>query len=291
MSRPNVSIIGPGRAGLTLGYALLRAGAASSLTYFGRRPEPPNHPIFDDDDVEYVYGLSPLPRRTAAVFLAIPDAVVSDLAIALAEQGGSPEGCVAFHLSGVLATDVLTPLHEVGYSVGSFHILQAFAHPVTSAARLPGSFVAVTGEPGATAMGRAFCSDLGCPVLSVPESRRPSYHAAAVMASNFLPALLDVARRALVAGGVDADEALPALLPLVRGTLANIEEVGLEASITGPLARGDIDTVGLHLRALQGDDRTLYARLGMELARLLQGHLDEDLRRSVLARLQASLDN
>lgn len=285
-----VAIVGPGRAGLTLGYALAQAEAVGSLVYYGRRPEPPAHPLFIQGSAEYVFGLAPLPQDTQALFLAVPDRVVPDLAQAVAAQGDAPRGCAAFHLSGALSTEVLGPLHARGYSVGSFHPLQAIAHPVTSAERLPGSYVALTGEPGALGVGRRLCSDLGCPTLSVPETWRPLYHAAAVLASNFLPPLLDAAARILERAGVDHDDALPALLPLVRGTLANIEEVGVEAAITGPVARGDVETVALHLRALEGGDRRLYAFMARELTRLMDERIDEDTRQELAARLTEEID-
>lgn len=278
----HVLIVGPGRAGTALGYALVQSGAVGSLTVCGRRPEPPAHPLFIQGLASYVFGLARPQEETNAVFLAVPDDVVPEMAHALAGQGVPPPGCAAFHLSGALATDVLAPLHARGYEVGSFHPLQAIANPVTGAERLFGSYLAVTGTPGAVAVARRLASALGSPVLTVAETRRPLYHAAAVMASNFLPPLLDAACRMLERAGVPHEEALPALLPLVRGTLANIEEVGLEAAVTGPIPRGDVETVGLHLRALDGDDRLLYAMLGRQLARLAGPYLDDDARREIL---------
>jgi predicted short-subunit dehydrogenase-like oxidoreductase (DUF2520 family) len=75
---------------------------------------------------------------------------------------------------------------------------------------------------------------------------------------------------------VPAAETLPALLPLVRGTLDNLEHLGVPAALTGPVARGDTDTVRLHLARLSPDDRTLYCALGLEVLRLArQAGLDE----------------
>lgn len=277
----HVMIVGPGRMGLALGYALIEADAVASLTVCGRRPEPPTHPLFIQGLATYCFGLEPVPPDTEAVFLAVPDHVVPEMAHALAGQGRAPEGCAAFHLSGALSTEVLAPLHIQGYSVGSFHLLQAVAHPVTGAERIPGSFIAVTGAPRAIAVARRLASALASPMLTVPESRRPLYHAAAVMASNFLAPVLDMATRMMERAGIPHDEALPALLPLVRGALANIEEVGLEQAVTGPVPRGDVETVGLHLRALDPSDRPLYALLGLALTRLASSRLDEDTRREL----------
>ena len=285
----HVVIVGPGRAGLSLGYALVRAGAVDSLTVSGRRVEPPAHPLFTEGLAEYAFGLIRPGPHTVAMFLAVPDGVVPELAHALAVLGPAPEGCAAFHMSGALSTDVLAPLHASGYEVGSFHPLQALAHPVTGAARLPGSWVAVTGGPGAVSVARRLAAALGSPILAVPEARRPLYHAAAVMASNFLPPLMDNACRLLERAGIPYEQALSALLPLVRGTLENIAERGVEGSVAGPIPRGDVETVELHLRALDPEGRRLYATLGLELLRLAAPSMPEDTRRSLVERLNAEI--
>lgn len=282
----SVVIVGPGRVGLGLGYALKQAGAVDELTVCGRRQDPPAHPLFTQGMARYSFGLEVPRPGTEAIFLAVPDGVLPEMAHALAAQGPAPEECAAFHLSGALVTDVLSPLHARGYAVGSFHPLQAIAHPVTGAERLAGSYIAVSGAPVAVATARRLAAALGSPILTVPETWRARYHAAAVMASNFLPPLLDAACRILEGAGVPHEDALPALLPLVRGTLSNIEELGLDAAVTGPVARGDTETVELHLRALDGGDRRLYALLGRELARIVGNGLDEDVRRALLERFE-----
>lgn len=288
-ARGHVVIVGPGRAGLALGYALAQAEAVESITVCGRRPEPPGHPLFVQGLADYVFGLTRPKPLTAAVFLAVPDAVVPEMAHALAGQGPAPDGCAAFHLSGALSTEVLAPLHAVGYAVGSFHPLQALAHPVTGAERLPGSWVAVTGAPEALAVARRLAAELGSSVFTVPEARRPLYHAAAVMASNFLPPLVDAACRLLERAGVPHDEALPALLPLIQGTLENIRERGVEGAVTGPILRGDVETVGMHLRALDGEDRRLYAVLGLELLRLAAPVVPEEAMRELMERFNREI--
>jgi predicted short-subunit dehydrogenase-like oxidoreductase (DUF2520 family) len=111
------------------------------------------------------------------------------------------------------------------------------------------------------------------------------------MASNFLPPLMDVACRLLERAGVPYDEALPALLPLVRGALSNIEERGLEASVTGPIPRGDVETVDLHLRALDPHDRQLYALLGRELVRIAGPLIPEDARKELLERFETEVES
>ena len=276
-----VIIVGPGRAGLSLGYAMVQQDAVRELLVCGRRPEPPAHPLFTQGLAEYVFGVATPERGTEAVFLAVPDGALPEFAHTLAGQGEAPPRCSVFHLSGALGTDLLAPLHARGYEVGTFHPLQSLAHPVTAAERIPGSWVALTGSPMALSVARRIASLLGCRTLEVPEGRRPLYHAAAVMASNYLPPLLDAAARLLEQAGVPHEDALPALLPLVQGTLRNIEELGLEKAVTGPVARGDTETVNLHLRALEPEDRRLYALLGRELTRLAADALPPEIREAL----------
>ncbi len=271
----SVTIVGPGRMGLALGAALVDSESVERLTLFGRRPEPPAHPLFTHGQARYVYGVEPLERDTRAVLLAVPDAAVPEVAFSLAAQGPAPDGCAAFHLSGSLSTDVLAPLHGAGFELGAFHPLQAVSNPVRDADRIPGSYIGVTGSPAAIRVARVIANGLGCSIFTVPAGRRPLQHAATVLASNYLVPLLDLSARLMERAGVSADDALPALLPLVRGTLQSIEERGLAASGRGPLVRGDAETVALHLRALDPEDQRLYALFGSELLRLVDSELDD----------------
>jgi predicted short-subunit dehydrogenase-like oxidoreductase (DUF2520 family) len=283
----HVVIIGPGRMGLALGAALRQVEAVDRLIFYGRGYEAPPHPIFDphplpgDVDAasagaEYRTWPSQIPPDTNVVILAVPDRALPEVAHDLAAGGGAPPGCVALHLSGALSTDALAPLHNAGYTVGSMHPLMAVADPWLAADRLIGIAFAMSGEPVAIGAARRLVYSLEGLALVIPAIQRPLYHAAAVMASNYLVALTGAAVRMLGEAGVDSDDALRALLPLLRGTLDNIAQLGVPAALTGPIARGDVDTVRLHLARLSAVDRVLYCGLGLELLRLArEAGLDE----------------
>ncbi len=275
-------IVGLGRLGLALGHALWQADGVESLEYQGRRQEPPSHPLFNQGVARYVYGLERPSTGTTGVFLAVPDDVVPELARALAAQGEAPERCAAFHMSGALSTEALSPLHAVGYQVGSFYPLQTVAHTVTGADRLPGSSVSIAGEPQALQVAQRLLRALRCRSLSVPTRHRPTVHAAAVLGSNYLAAVLASAFRLLGSAGVLGEEAIGALLALARGTIDNIEEMGLERALVGPVTRGEVETLSLHLRSLDPRSREVYKVLGRELLQLLASQdLDEEAMQSV----------
>lgn len=264
-----LAIVGPGRMGLALGAALSQVRVAEQILYIGRSPGPPPHPLFDGSDhVAYRAGIGPLPQGTNVLVLAVPDDVLHAVANEVARAGPAPRGCVAFHLSGALSTDVLAPLSAAGYAVGSMHPLQTVADPWSGAGRLVGCAYALAGEPAALAIGRELVDALAGRALVVPPALRPAYHAAAVFASNYVVAAAAVVARTLAQAGIPEEDAIAATLPLMRGTMDNIEQLGFAAALTGPVSRGDADTVRLHLSRLSPRERALYSALGRETLRL-----------------------
>ncbi|HYE91696.1 MAG TPA: Rossmann-like and DUF2520 domain-containing protein [Terriglobales bacterium] len=257
-------ICGPGRVGLSLGTALTRAHAVERLTYYGRSLEPPPHPVFDSKDppVEYRIGMPPLPEGTTILIIAVPDRALAEVAHDLAAAGPAPRGCSALHVSGALSADVLAPLHAAGYAVGSLHPLQPLADPWDGVRRLMGACYAVAGEPVALAAARRLVRALDGIDFVVTNRDRPLYHAAAVFAANYLVALADTAIRLFEQAGVPADAAPKAVHSLMHGTLDNLEHLGVTSGLTGPVARGDVDTVRMHLARLSPEDRQLYCALG-----------------------------
>lgn len=264
----SVAVVGPGRMGLSLTSALARSRAFGSVTVFGRHPEPPEHPVFDDESVRWVFGLGAVDRDCAALFLAVPDDVVPELAFAVAGHGPAPEGCSAFHLSGSLPTDVLAPLHHQGFGVGAFHPLVAVGDPLRGADRFVDATVAVTAAPETLRMARSIADAIGSDVVAVPASRRPLFDAAVTLATDALLPVLGRSARLMQQAGLEEHEALRALLPLVRTMLASAEEGGVPFAVAGPILRGDVEAAALHLRALEAPDKRFYAVIGMELLRL-----------------------
>jgi predicted short-subunit dehydrogenase-like oxidoreductase (DUF2520 family) len=261
--------------GLALGAALRHSGDIERLIYYGRAIEPPPHPLFEPTEdkertpaAEYRVGIPPIPPETTVVLLAVPDSALNEVVHDVAAVGESPAGCVALHVSGALSTDVLSPLHGLGYGIGSLHPLQTVADPWHSWDRVTGISFAVSGDTAGIRAALRLVNLLEGRALVIPANLRPVYHAAAVMASNNVVAVVAAASRLLQQAGVPEAEALPALLPLVEGTVDNLKHLGIRAALTGPVARGDADTIRLHLARLSSEDRALYSALGQEVLRL-----------------------
>jgi predicted short-subunit dehydrogenase-like oxidoreductase (DUF2520 family) len=115
--------------------------------------------------------------------------------------------------------------------------------------------------------------------LELDGKRMPLYHAGAVMASNYVVALAQVARDLLVAAGVKESEALPALLPLLASAVENLGTAGLPDALTGPVVRGDVTTVERHVAMIEAKAPAaldLYRRLGREVLEIARKKRSQD---------------
>jgi predicted short-subunit dehydrogenase-like oxidoreductase (DUF2520 family) len=194
---------------------------------------------------------------TGIVFLAVPDGAIGETAARIAAL--EPPPAVAFvHLSGALGLDVLAPLQT--HPVGSFHPLQSFPTP-----RGPAAFrgITIAIDASTPALRRrlvALARRLGAKPKLVGDRQRVAYHAAAVFASNFVDVVISEAVHLLTGVGWTEAEATSALLPLVEGAVENIRRRGTVLAMTGPIRRGDADTVRRHLAVVGSPD--LYRMLG-----------------------------
>lgn len=214
-------------------------------------------------------GAEPLPlsagRDHELIFLAVPDSVVGEaLALALPHLR---RGQVVAHGAGALDLDVLSAARTVGALPGSLHPLQA----LTGGRFRPGGAAAVDGGPAARRLLSRAARDLGLRPIRVPASGRVLYHASAVMASNLVMALADLAAETWTRAGAPPDEALRALVPLMRGAVENLAERGLPDALTGPASRGDAEVVRRQARALRGETGEIYRLLTRRLVKLAAG--------------------
>jgi predicted short-subunit dehydrogenase-like oxidoreductase (DUF2520 family) len=263
---PDLWVIGAGRLGVALGAALADRGAVGSLAYSGRGADPPDHPLFRSGRAEYRTELRP-PQRLHGIVLAVPDDSIEKISTGLGRRVVAP-GLPAIHLSGALGAEVLDGLRSAGHPVGSLHPLVSVPDASTGAARLPGAWYAVEGDEPARTFARGLVVSLDGRILDIPDGQKPLYHAAGVFASNYVVAVLAQAEALLQRAGVE-ENAREALCDLARGVVENVRALGPRDALTGPVARGDIRTVTLHLAQLFQEERRLYsllARHALELA-------------------------
>ncbi|MEK7408889.1 MAG: DUF2520 domain-containing protein [Acidobacteriota bacterium] len=262
-----IGIAGGGRIAQAFG-RLLREHGEPVAAVASREPE---HAAAAARFIGCPHALSyaELPSRACRVLIAVPDDALASVAAALA--GGGLRGGAALHTCGSRGPEALAALAAGGVSCGALHPLQTVATPQQGLAALPGAAFAITAEGPAAAWAERIVSLLDGLALRIPAERRPLYHAAAVMASNYLVGLVDAAVMLMNAAGVEEDTALRALAPLVGASSANALALGPLKALTGPIERGDVETVALHWKALAAAPapvRELYRAAGLHLVTL-----------------------
>jgi predicted short-subunit dehydrogenase-like oxidoreductase (DUF2520 family) len=258
-------IVGAGRAGLALALLLERAGAAGRRTVIGRRAQAPDHPLFVGDALaaEYLADLPTPNPPPSGIVIAVPDDAIAEVAERLAALA-LPAGTPVVHLSGALGLEPLESLARAGAVVGGVHPLRAITDGVAGAEQLRGAYFGVEGEGAARSLAERIVAAAEGRVLEIAPGAKALYHASAVLASNYMVALLAAAESLAERAGLAREVAHGALSELATGALAAAAERGPAAALTGPIARGDAETVRAHLAQLSGGERRLYSVLGRE---------------------------
>jgi predicted short-subunit dehydrogenase-like oxidoreductase (DUF2520 family) len=255
----SLALIGPGRAGPAVALALVERGVRA-VGVAGRAPDAPSTLSAAACIGAEPRLLTEVGSGADLVIVATPDAAI-ERAVLAAGPSFEP-GALVVHLAGSRGLDVFEPLREQRPDLrfGALHPLQTFPSVMEGLERLPGSWAAIAGDPQVARIAAV----LELHPIELPDSERTAYHAAAVVASNHLVALLGQAERLARRVGVPFE----ALRPLVQATIDNAFELGPASALTGPVARGDLATVERHLRELDPAERDAYRALAREAARL-----------------------
>jgi predicted short-subunit dehydrogenase-like oxidoreductase (DUF2520 family) len=196
-------------------------------------------------DASVVETPSGVAKGAALVIAAVPDRAIAET-VGLARWCA---GTAVVHTSGGTPVAALAPAYGQGAATGGWHPLKSFAGGPDDA-DLRGIAFAVEAEDELRDTLHEMTAALGGTAFDLPAGARARYHASAALASNGLVALLAEAAGLWRSFGVDRAAALTALLPLVWGTVQNLESLGLPVALTGPVERGDRETVAAHLAAL-----------------------------------------
>lgn len=290
-----VSWIGCGRVARTLANALRKSGYKIGVLYSLHKQNVKAAIKFIGAG-EIGNDLSSAVNSGTFHFIATNDDAIPDVIRGIVnEYPGSLENHYFFHTSGAISSDILEPLKQKGAEIGSIHPLQVFADPEKALEMLPGTYYAIEGTDRAMTAAIQMIDKLQGKLLLIPTGRKVLYHVAGVFAANYLTAVVSFALNLMEDIGEDREEAYQALLPLMVGALENIEELGIGQALTGPIARGDTETIRTHmkeLRKVQPEILDAYAVLGREaLAIALRaGRLSADKGRQLAELLNSATE-
>lgn len=248
LEEPRVAFVGAGVVGRALGQSLARAGYR--VVGVSSRQMASAEAMGRELGCRAYQDAAELARAADLVFITTPDDAIEGVAIQIQQRGGWRPGRAVAHCSGALSLEPLLAARRAGALGGTMHPLQSFASVEQALALLPGTWWGLEADEELRPWLQAMVERLGGHYIWLRAGQKVLYHAAAVLASNYLVALMGMATELWRQFGVGRQEATEALLPLVQGTVRNLAEVGLPQCLTGPIARGDVGTVQRHLEAL-----------------------------------------
>lgn len=263
-----IGIVGAGRMAQALGRLLFQHGQPIVVMASRSRSKARRAARFVGPSVRAV-DLSQLPAQADRLIVAVADDALFEVAGTLAEAG--MDAGMIIHTSGVWGPEVFSRLMEQGVSCASMHPLQTVANPKQGVEKLPGSTFAVAGKGKAALWAKELVKLLDGQVLTIKPLAKPLYHAAAVVASNYIVTLIDAALLMMVKAGVSEGQGRKALEPLVLSSVQNALKRGTVEALTGPIERGDGQTVAAHLTALKALPKSvqgLYRALGQHTVQL-----------------------
>jgi len=184
------------------------------------------------------------------IFITTPDDVIKEVCDLLAAKKLFRKEQIVCHTSGALSSDVLKSARGTGCSIYSLHPLQAFADVEKSVQELESTIFSIEGSEDRIQCIIKFMNDLGNDFFRIDTNKKVIYHAAACVVSNYLVTLLGYAIDLLNEIGIDQENSIKAMYPLIIGTIENITKMEPEKALTGPIARGDIETIERHLNEM-----------------------------------------
>ena len=254
--------IGAGKVGCSLGRYFVLNGL--SVSGFFDVDEESARTAAEFVGTDFVTELEELVRNSDALFLTVPDGLISTVWNQIKDM--PVEGRFICHCSGALsAEDAFPGIKDRGAFGYSVHPLFAVSDKFHSYEELPHAFFTIEGDEEHLNDITALFQSFGNPVRNIKAKDKVKYHCAAAICSNQVIALIQESLDLLSECGFDEESALSALAPIITGNVAHIVKDGPAGSLTGPVERGDTDTVKKHLNCLNEEDRLLYRLLSRKL--------------------------
>ncbi len=272
--KPSFAIAGCGKVGTALGKHLSRAGyRLTGISCRSLESAKQSADIIGTWDIPISTKPWEITKDADITFITTPDGIIADVCEQIAKNKGLKKNAVVLHCSGAHPSTILASAKQCQANIGSMHPLQSFASLKESGNSFEGIIVSVEGAQKAVEAAEKIAKDLNSVCIKIKTETKTFYHASAVVASNYFVTVQDFACKLIKAAGISDEDTFKVLGPLVKGTLANIEKVGPVKALTGPIARGDAETVKRHtdeLRLKEPDLLSLYNTLGLYTIKVAQ---------------------
>lgn len=265
MAKPDISIIGLGKAGTALLHALSEAGYRVQSAY--SRTEPYTALRAAYPSTNFGQGMPEGEILGEVIFIAVADDAIEQTAEQLAKKHPELKNHKVVHCSGTLSSEALQAVKNKGALTASFHPIKSINEHTR---HFRDVYFDMEGDDELLLLLEKMAADLGANTFRVNAEAKVLLHTAAVVASNYLVVLAQLMNRISENAGLPEKESIEAFGPLMQGTLDNIRHSGIAAALTGPIARADVHTIEKHLKSLSSspDLMALYKLLGREAIKI-----------------------
>lgn len=295
----NLCVIGAGRVGTTVSYTLaekelpgikLKAISSRSMESLNRAKK-----ILGSKAAGVIFTRENSKAVSLAncILICTPDDVIKSVCSEIFKDKSKDfKNYYAIHFSGSKSLEVLNSAREAGAEIASIHPLKSFASIEEAIKSLPGTVFGITySSAESKKMAEFLVKSLGGEIIEVENNKKPLYHAAACVASNYLVTLINYAVLIHKKMGIKPEDSLKGLMGLVEGTVSNIKKMGTEKSLTGPIARGDVGTIKEHVKSFNEffskEDSALYRMMGIETSKI--AHQNKWIKESTVDELKEIL--
>lgn len=256
-----IGFVGAGKVGFSLGKYFAERNLCVSGYYSQNSKSSKEAAAFTD--TKYYGTLSEIIKDSDTLFLTVNDGAISSVYSEIAQS--DIRGKMICHCSGAMSSEVFDGISEKGAFGYSIHPIYAFNDKLKSYQGLSNVYFTIEGDPEHLEDMLDFFHKLGNKAEILSKEVKVRYHLASVFASNLVEALFDFSSDLLKSCGLSQNFSEKALLPLFLGNASAIGEYGVAQALTGPVERGDVETVQKHIDALKFDEREIYTILSKKL--------------------------
>ena len=263
-----IGIIGAGKVGCSLGRYFVEQGLGVS-GYSSKTKESVETAATFTNTRAYD-SLYQLVSENNLIFITTPDDCISEVWAQIVQYDYNEKNKVICHFSGSLSSDVFLNREKRGFYACSFHPMYAFSDKFTSYKQLNQVMFTAEGDKEALAELCPLLERLGNPVFVIKGKKKERYHAAASLISNMMIGLYQMGIDMLVDCGFSETEARSLVKPLVEGNIQHLLGTSPEQALTGPIERGDVETIKKHLAQLTDREHQVYIGLGRTLTEVAE---------------------
>ncbi len=244
-----IGFIGAGKVGTAMG-VYLKEKNYNILGYYSRTYESAQNAAALTNSNASI-KLESLVKNSDLLFITTNDDEISNICNRLLDEGLINEEKIVVHMSGADSSKILEKLKKKGCYIYSLHPLQSFADIKSAVKDLQHTVFSLEGDKEKIKVIEDILKTTGNKYFIIQTEQKALYHVAACVVSNYLVSLLDYGLSIFETIGIDKDKGYKALYPLIQGSIENIKNLGTSKALTGPIARGDVNTIEKHIEALK----------------------------------------